>query len=142
MAKFYIVNDSNSNKLWLVDMETRSAECLDRDVIESLGLAGHEFLNSISGLTGNDMVARDGRSDPSERIFAFDGRTDPSERAFSFDARSDPSDRAFSFDGRSGPSDRAFSFDGRSDPSDRAFSFDSRSNPSERMSSASPAGLN
>ena len=40
MAKFYIVNDSDTNKLWLVDMETRTIECLDRDVIASLGLAG------------------------------------------------------------------------------------------------------
>ncbi len=108
------------NKLWLVNMETRSAECLDRDVIESLGLAGHEFLNSISSLIGNDMVAgRQARSDPSDRAFSFDGRSDPSDRAFSFDGRSDPSDRAFSFDGRSDPSDRAFSFDGRSNPSER-----------------------
>lgn len=138
MAKFYIVNDSDRNKLWLVNSETRSAECLDRDVIESLGLAGHEFLNSISSMIGSDVVARDTRSDPSDRAFSFDGRSDPSDRAFSFDGRSDASDRAFSFDGRSDPSDRAFLFDGRSDPSDRAFSFGGE----DRMLSANPAGLN
>ncbi|MEK1850902.1 MAG: hypothetical protein AAAC48_03230, partial [Phyllobacterium sp.] len=110
MAKFYIIDDPETNKLWLVDMETRSAECLDRDVIGSLGLAGHEFLSSISSLTGNGVTAGHGRSDPSDRAFSFDGRSDPSDRAFSADSRSDPSDRAFSFDGRSDPSDRAFSF--------------------------------
>ncbi len=129
MAKFHIVDDVDTNKLWLVNMETRSAECLDRDLIGSLGLAGQEFLSSIGSLLNDGIAASDGRSDPSDRAFSFDGRSDASDRAFSFDSRSDPSDRAFSFDGRSDPSDRAFSFDSRSNPSDRAFS-------------ASPAGLN
>ena len=119
MAKFYIVDDVDTNKLWLVNMETRSAECLDRDVIASLGSAGQEFLTAISKYNNRTV---DGCGDPSDRMFSFDGRTGPSDRAYSFDGRSDPSERAYSFDGRSDPSERAYSFDGRSNPSDRAYS--------------------
>jgi len=122
MAKYQIVDDSDTNKLWLVDMETHSAEYLDREVIGSLGLAGLEFLNSINKLTNRGIAAGDSRSDPSERALSFDGRSDPSERALSFDGRSEPSERALSFDGRSVPSERALSFDSRSDPSERAHS--------------------
>lgn len=123
MARFYIVDQPEVDKLWLVNADTHSVECLDRDILRSLGSAGHEFLSSISDMAGNENVSLETRSDPSDRAFSFDGRSNPSDRAFSFDGRGDPSDRAFSFDGRSDPSDRAFSFDSRSDLSDRAFSF-------------------
>ncbi|MEK1887903.1 MAG: hypothetical protein AAAB35_10105 [Phyllobacterium sp.] len=109
MAKFYIVDDVDTNKLWLVNMETRSAECLDRDLIGSLGLAGQEFLSSIGGLLNDGIAASDGRSDASDRAFSFDGRSDASDRAFSFDGRSDASERAFSFDSGSTSSDRSYS---------------------------------
>ena len=122
MAKFYIVNDVDSNKLWLVNTETRTAECLDRDLIGSLGLAGQEFLSSMGGLLNDRIAASDGRSDATDRAFSFDGRSDPSDRMLSCDGRSDASDRAFSFDGRSDASDRAFSFDGLSNASDRLIS--------------------
>ena len=142
MAKFYIVDDVDTDKLWLVNQETRTAECLDRELIASLGVAGQEFLTVIGSRSSKTVIAGDGRSDPSDHAYSFDGRSDPSDRAYSFDGRNDPSDRAYSFDGRSDPSDRAYSFDGRSDPSDRAYSFDSRSNPSERAYAAGHAGLN
>jgi hypothetical protein len=121
MAKFQIVDDPDTNKLWLVNMDTHTAEYLDRDLIASLGLAGQEFLSSINRLTCNETVG-DSRSDPSDRSYSADSRSDPSERALSFDGRSDPSERALSFDGRSDPSDRMFSFDRRSNQSDRSFS--------------------
>ncbi|UXN58721.1 hypothetical protein [Phyllobacterium zundukense] len=107
MAKYQIVDDSDTNKLWLVNMETHSAEYLDREVIGSLGLAGLEFLNSINKLTNRGIAAGDSRSNASERALSFDGRSQPSERALSFDGRSDPSERALFFDGRCNPFERA-----------------------------------
>ncbi|EJN02137.1 hypothetical protein PMI41_02888 [Phyllobacterium sp. YR531] len=110
MAKFYIIDQPEVDKLWLVNADTNSVECLDRDLLESLGTAGCEFLSSISDLMGDNKFSAETRSDPSERAFSFDGRSDASDRAFSCDGRSNPSDRAFSFSGRSDVSDRAFSF--------------------------------
>ena len=140
MAKFYIIDEPETNKLWLIDLEQRSVECLDRDVINSTGRAGSDFLATIGGQ--RTIVADNVRSDPLERAYSFDGRSDPSERAYSFDGRSDPSERAYSFDGRSDPSERAYSFDGRSDPSERAYSCDGRINPSDKSFSAGPAAIN
>lgn len=98
MAKFYIIDQPEVDELWLVNADTRSVECLDRDLLQSLGSAGYEFLSCISDLrTDEGRLSVETRSDPSDRAFSFDGRSDPSDRAFSFDGRSELSDRAFSF---------------------------------------------
>lgn len=96
MAQIYIKNEPNTDKMWLVDVEARTVELLDQDVIGSLGQAGSTFIETINQLD-QDIVA------------SSDQRGDCSDRALSFDKRSDPSDRALSFDWRSGPSDRALS---------------------------------
>ena len=124
MAKFYIINDSETNKLWLVDLETRTVESLDQDVIGSSGLAGSEFIESISGLRGNMFVA-EGRSDPSERISS----ASPAVMSMVIAAS-----------GRSGPSERISS----ASPAEANvfMASEGRSNLSDRSFSASPAGLN
>ncbi|NTS30573.1 hypothetical protein HQ945_04835 [Phyllobacterium sp. BT25] len=128
MAKYQIVDDPETNNLWLVNLDTHTAEYLDRDLIGSLGLAGQEFLSSINRIAGMTPGCT--------------GRNDASDRALSFDKRSDASDRALFFDNRSDTSDHALSFDRRSDASDRMFSFDGLSNASDRSISTHHAGLN
>ncbi len=92
MSKYYIVNEED--KLWLVNSDTNTAECLDKDVIGSISAAGLEFLAKVNmSETGIDMEAR---TDPSDRAYSFDGRSDASDRAYSFDVRNGPSDRSFS----------------------------------------------
>ncbi|MGH7004058.1 MAG: hypothetical protein ACREIP_08925 [Alphaproteobacteria bacterium] len=91
MAKFYIINEPETDKLWLVDLETKTVECLDTDILGLSGKAGAEFAETINGLRENLLVAEGGRSDPSERmssaspatahmVMAAAGRSDPSER--------------------------------------------------------------
>ena len=160
MAKFYIIDEPETNKLWLIDLEHGSAECLDKDVISSTGSAGSDFLAMMGNQKASITVTDHIRSDPSERAYSFDSRSDPSERAYSFDGRSDPSERAYSFDNRGDPAERMHFFSpcpdsaniigaahGREDASDRSHSSSPvvasgyRSNPSDRSHSAGPSAL-
>lgn len=103
MSKYYIVNEPEKNKLWLVNLDTNTVECLDKDIIGTMSAAGVEFLAAIDLYEGQSLNTET-RSDASDRAYSFDGRSDASDRAYSFDGRSDASDRAYAFDARNSPS--------------------------------------
>lgn len=86
MSKYYIANDREKNKLWLVNLDTNTVECLDKDVVGTMSAAGMEFLSAID-LREAPSLNSETRSDPSDRAYFYDGRSDASDRAYSFDAR-------------------------------------------------------
>ena len=156
MATFYILNDPETNALWLVDSETQTIEPLDRDLIASSGLAGSEFIDSIANRPGNIIAADASRSDATGRahssgmVMTAGRRNDPSDRAHFFGPASKEAEIFLTVNARDETSDRAHSSSPvvatgyRSNPSERAHSagpvVDSvyRSNPSERAHSAGP----
>jgi hypothetical protein len=109
MAQIYIMNEPNTDRMWLVDVDARTVELLDQDVIGSSGQAGIAFIETINRVGQNIVGSSGQRGECSDRALSFDKRSDASDRALSFDKRSNLSDRALSFDQRGGPSDRALS---------------------------------
>jgi hypothetical protein len=87
MSKFYIINELENNRLWLVNLDKRIVECLDKEVIGSMSAAGMEFLDAIDTCEEVALI-NTARGEPSDRAYAFDCRSDVSDRAYTFDARS------------------------------------------------------
>lgn len=140
MAKFYIMNQPETDTLWLVDAESQTIEPLDRDLIASSGLAGGEFLNLIANQPEGVFATETVRSDAT-------GRAHSSGMVTLSGRRSDPSERAHFFSPCPGSANIVLAGHGRADASDRAHSSSPvvasnyRSNPSERAHSAGPSAL-
>lgn len=68
MAKFYIIDEPETDTLWLVNLEEKTVESLDRSMIECSGSAGHDFIKTISSRSENIMITEGYRNGPSERL--------------------------------------------------------------------------
>ncbi|MBA8878983.1 hypothetical protein [Phyllobacterium myrsinacearum] len=68
MAKFYIIDEPNTDNIWLVDLQNKTVESLDRDLIECSGIAGNDFIQSINARSGNIIITEAYRNGPSERL--------------------------------------------------------------------------
>ncbi|MEP7456455.1 hypothetical protein [Phyllobacterium sp. SB3] len=103
MAKFHLVNEPDTGKIWLLNLETQTADQLDLDVLHSLGVAGNEFIELITGSGENLQTTADRRSDPSERLSS----ASPTTMGETREHRSMPSDRSYFFNLRNVPLDRS-----------------------------------
>lgn len=68
MAKFYIIDEPETDTLWLVNLEEKTVESLDRSMIEFSGSAGHDFIKTISSRLENIMITEGYRNGPAERL--------------------------------------------------------------------------
>ncbi len=106
MTKFRIVNEPDTGKIWLLNLDTDIADPLDPDVLALSGAAGDQFIQLINDSSKSLRISADRRGDPSERLSSASPLNMKSEIE---DHRSVPSDRSYFFDVRNGPLDRSFS---------------------------------